>query len=117
MSETTNLIEQHIYLDGQAISPDFDGATFFEREVYKDNLMFREVKRWIVDDLKLPLDTMSGLACMCHHVELPEEVTVGNFKRFEPTPFFSFIVMFKDKTYHIRNLNMDDYDKKAGEQA
>ena len=114
MSETIDRIEQHMYLGGQAISPDFDGATFFDREVYKDNPLFQELKRWITDDLKLPLDTMSGLACMRHMVEIPEEVTVGDFKQFEPTPFFSFIAMFQDKSYHVRNLDMDDYQK-AGE--
>ena len=113
MSETVDRIEQHTYLGGERMSADFDGATFFERDVYKDNPIMQEVKRWIVDDLKLPLNTLSGLACMRHMVEIPEEVTVGNFKQFEPTPFYSFIAMFRDKSYHILNAM---YPKaKAGE--
>lgn len=114
MSDIIDRIEQHMYLAGQALSADFDAEEVFAREVYRDNPLFQDMKRWITEDLKQPLDTVTDIMLQGHMVELPEKVTEGPFKKFENTPFLSFIVLFRDGTYHIRNVNMDDYQK-AGE--
>lgn len=61
---------QPVFLPQSPVSP-FDAEEVFSCEVYRDNPIMQDMKRWITDDLKQPLSAVADIILQGHMVELP----------------------------------------------